>query len=84
MSLIAHLCTRCGHPDFWRSGAAGGSCSCGCTCTPGEPELRPTFDVASRPVARIVPPGEKVGGLSLMRTHDCKGCRALYERLTAA
>lgn len=84
MSLITHRCTKCGHPDYWRSSTSGGcpgSCYCR-TCTPGAPELVPTFDLAARPVEKITPPGVKTGfGVA---THDCAACRALYDELTGA
>lgn len=83
MSLITHRCTRCGHPDYWRQ-AANGPCSCGCACQPGEPEVRPTWDVASQRVQRIVKPGEKLGhGLAAIRLCGCKDCKALYEQQKA-
>lgn len=87
MSLIAHLCVNCGHPDFWRSGAGSavpGRCSCGCACTPGPPELRPSFDQAGNRVERIIPPGEKIGGHFSTPLCGCQGCKDLYEQQTAA
>lgn len=83
MSLITHPCTACGHPDFWRSvlrGAAPGPCSCGCRCKPGDPEARPSFDLAGRPVERVLKPGEAFG--QGLRTCSCPACKALHEQLT--
>ena len=85
MSLITHPCTTCGHPDFWRSGFGSrspGKCSCGCNCTPGAPEVRPTFDRASNQVEQIIPPGEKDRGRFMVPLCGCQACKALYEQLT--
>lgn len=87
MSFITHLCTQCGHPDIRRTGfggAAPGRCACGCNCTPGEPEVRPSFDLAGRPVERVNPPGKKLGGDNGQPVCGCPGCKALYEQLAAA
>lgn len=85
MSLITHRCTECGHPDFWRLGRPGelaNQCSeCGCRCAPGQPEVIPTFNLASQPVERIVPPGKPL--TAGVPTCGCAACKALHKQLTA-
>jgi hypothetical protein len=86
MSLITHRCATCGHPDFWRLALTSNErCPadrCGCRCTPGEPELAPTFDLAGRPVERITEPSKRTGfGVT---TCSCDACKALYAELTGA
>lgn len=78
MAVITHPCTKCKHADLWQD---RGRCNCGCNCTPGKPEVRPTYDQAGRPVEGITTPGESVGPI---KTHRCKACTALYEELTGA
>lgn len=83
MALITHLCTRCGHPDYRRDlrSAAPGPCTCGCRCTPGAPEVRPTWDTAGRRVERIMQPGEAMcPGVVTCR---CQACKDLHTQLTA-
>lgn len=84
MALIAHLCTRCAHPDIWRlpkTQCGNGPCSCQ-RCTPGPPQLRPTYDQAGRKVERIIKPGDDLH--PGVHTCGCAQCKALYEQLTAA
>lgn len=85
MAVITHLCTKCHHPDYRRKAEGGGSCpNCPCgSCKPGKPELRPTFDIASRPVERIITPGEAIGIPSITAC-PCDVCMALYGQLTGA
>jgi hypothetical protein len=82
MSLITHRCRNCGHPDYWRGEAQ--TCpnrGCSCRCTPGPPEVTPTFDLAGQLVERMLEPGSKLSG---SRTCDCAACKALYAELTGA
>lgn len=87
MSLIMHRCTDCGHPDYRRPVEGAGRravCdgSCSCRCTPGAPELAPTFDLAGQRVERVIKPGDKLyAGLTMC---GCKACKALYAELTGA
>lgn len=92
MSYIGHACTKCGHPDIWRiaqqnrTRGVAARCpkrSCNCFCAPDPtPEVRPTFGLNSKPVERIVKPGEKI--TLGMPTCGCETCRALYADLTGA
>lgn len=87
MGLITHPCTRCGHPDYWRrvTGPAAAEvcgtldCRCRC-CTPGPPEIRPTWDLAAALDDRLIEPGEKVGGPSGAWTCGCDDCKTLYQQ----
>jgi hypothetical protein len=87
MAVLTHRCTKCGHPDFWRGSSIDGrsaACSCGCTCSPAEqPVTAPTFDLAGRPIDRLVKPGEKFGAevMTNVTSCGCPACKAEYERL---
>lgn len=85
MSLITHRCTKCAHPDIWRMdkpGVTKATCDgCACKCTPGQPEVIPTFDQAGQRIERIVKPGDAVS--PGVPTCNCKDCEALHEQLTA-
>lgn len=89
MSIIAHLCTRCGHPDYWRRTrpgkvveACGQGFGCVCQCTSGEPVVLPTYDITGRQSEQLIPPnGELCKGVWAC---GCPACRALHEQLTAA
>lgn len=90
MSYLAHRCTQCGHPDMWRLAQANRSrgaatrCpkrSCGCRCTPNPaPEVLPTYGLNSKPVERIVRPGDSIS--PGMPTCGCEACQAMYADLT--
>ncbi|MBA9003763.1 Lsr2 family protein [Thermomonospora cellulosilytica] len=93
--LIAHRCTKCGHPDYQRRPDKTrpdelGHCECGCLCTPGKPELIPTFNFIGQRIERIVEPGARLdgdGSDSLadgapVRACGCDACKALYAHLT--
>ena len=86
MSLITHRCTDCGHPDYWRLTRMGenkANCpadGCTCRCVPGAPQVVPTFDLAGRPVERVIKPGQPL--YTGVPTHNCDACKALYDELT--
>lgn len=86
MSLITHRCTGCRHIDLWRLVALNKErCPLPCChlCTPGPPEVVPTWDVAGNLVERVSKPGEPSLRQDI-RTHDCEACRALYDQLQGA
>ncbi|MFB7617802.1 hypothetical protein [Kitasatospora sp. NPDC056181] len=90
MAYIGHRC-GCGHMDAQhKAGAAKTACqaraglSCGGGCRKSvKSVLAPTFDVKARPIARVVTPGERIGGNNGFVTCGCDNCQALYEQLTA-
>ncbi|MFD5081890.1 hypothetical protein ACFWOG_04510 [Kitasatospora sp. NPDC058406] len=91
MAYIGHRC-GCGHMDTQhKAGAPKSTCEAraGLSCRTGcrksvKSLLRPTFDLKGRPVERIVPPGERIGGNNGHVTCACDNCEALYAELTAA
>jgi hypothetical protein len=88
MSLITHRCTGCGHSDIGRLCRPGslrercGDEHCVCVCTPGPPEVIPTWDQRGQRIEAVLAPG--LAFAAGAPTCRCQDCKALHERLTAA
>lgn len=83
MSLIAHRCVACGHPDIFHE--ANATCSHGCCAAHapvyGPPEVLRTFDGHGRPVTTIAEPGSAFRAFArgTVDLCGCQQCHALYQ-----
>lgn len=88
MAILHHLCTKCGHPDYFHatSDCSHGFCRCGLASREMDPEsvVAPTCaaDAARTPILTITPPGTRWPEFGQGHvTCDCETCHARYAEL---